>query len=68
MKSFTRMNGSPKVGKFAAFGYPETETSFDNSSSSNTLGDIVNRFIDELKKAKAPIKFDISKLKQRYND
>lgn len=30
--------------------------------------DVVERFMKELKKAKAPIKFDISKLKERYND
>jgi len=30
--------------------------------------EVVDRFMRELKKAKAPIKFDISKLKQRYND
>ena len=28
--------------------------------------DVVNRFMMELKKAKAPIKFNISKLKDRY--
>jgi hypothetical protein len=29
---------------------------------------IVERFMKELKKAKAPIEFDIAKLKSRYND
>lgn len=30
--------------------------------------EVVERFMMELKKAKAPIEFDILKLKQRYND
>ena len=30
--------------------------------------EVVERFMRELKKAKAPIQFDISKLKERYND
>jgi len=30
--------------------------------------DLVTRFLKELKKAKAPINFDISKLKQKYED
>lgn len=30
--------------------------------------EVVGRFMRELKKAKAPIEFDILKLKQRYND
>lgn len=30
--------------------------------------DVVERFMQELRKAKAPIKFDISKLKAKYND
>ena len=29
---------------------------------------LVERFMQELRKAKAPIKFDISKLKAKYND
>ena len=29
---------------------------------------VVKRFMMELRKAKAPIKFDISKLKERYED
>lgn len=30
--------------------------------------DVVGRFLKELKKAKAPINFDISKLKQKYEE
>jgi len=30
--------------------------------------DVVGRFMKELKNAKAPIEFDIAKLKHRYND
>ena len=30
--------------------------------------DLVDRFLKELKKAKAPISFDISKLKQKYEE
>jgi hypothetical protein len=33
-----------------------------------TAEEVVERFLIELKKAKAPIQFDISKLKARYND
>jgi hypothetical protein len=29
---------------------------------------VVDRFLKELKKAKAPINFDMSKLKEKYND
>lgn len=32
------------------------------------LDDVMKRFNAELKKAKAPIKFNLSKLKEKYND
>ena len=34
----------------------------------NKASEVVDRFMRELKRVKSPIKFDISKLKERYDD